>query len=293
MNSRDWGRQQVAQASTWLLRRCAWQREAYLRLPSRKCSSDDAVKGGGREREREIKRAVTRQARCFGEESSTGRCDDVLQKKQKAAMMVSVGSSGPNRSGVAAPSKRETEENRRKGHNRKKCRCDPPGGRNGLVVSLGDEAGIWSFEETRQQQDGHSVLQGGGPRRRRRRDGWQELFLFRSPALGTAIRSGECENALLAMVKGGWREWRSPVGECLARSSAPLVECPEGLLQHKMQPEAEPGRPGGTNSPRGHDAGIGWTMAEVCHNAIINSAHCCSVCVGRAAFRYKSPPLRA
>lgn len=192
--------------------------------------------------------------------NSTGRSDDV-PKKNKAAMMDSLGSSGPDRSGVAAPSKRETEGNRREGHSRKKCKCDPPGGRSGLGVVCrwgmegwragatmrGDEAGIPSCEETRQQQKGHSGTRAFKGRRERGTVGRNYFYFARQPARPRHDHTNEWRvpEALLAMVKGGWREWRPPVGECLARSPGPWSNVPRACCStgDAARSREWPGRP--------------------------------------------------
>jgi len=148
------------------------------------------------------------------EATAQGDVTTFQTNKKKAAMMDSLGSSGPDRSGVAAPSKRETEENRREGHSRKKCKCDPPGGRSGLgVCRWGVEGWMDGWMDmlescrARRRDNNRKGIQGF-----QGEESWQELFLFCSPALGQPYEqvesaggaTGDGERRMARMAPSCW-----------------------------------------------------------------------------------------
>lgn len=111
----------------------------------------------------------------------------------------------------------------------------------------GDEAGIPSCEETRQQQEGHSGTRAFRGRRERGTVGRNYFYFARQPARPRHDHTNKWRvpEALLAMVKGGWREWRPPVGECLARSPGPWSNVPRACCStgDAARSREWPGRP--------------------------------------------------
>lgn len=139
-------------------------------------------------------------------------------------------------------------------------------------------------ETTTERAFRNQGFQGGGEKEGRLA-GIIFILLASPPALGTNhTNKWRVPEALLAMVKGGWREWRPPVGECLARSPGPWSNVPRACCSTGLGDAArsrawatlrlaEKGRTAHGATMRaldgwadGQDRGRRWTVDEEWHH---------------------------
>ena len=109
----------------------------------------------------------------------------------------------------------------------------------------------------------------------------RNYFYFARPPSASHTNKWRVPEALLAMVKGGWREWRPPVGECLARPLGPWSIVPGACCSTRDAARSRAwatlhlagrGRAAHGATMRALDGWMGgrdrgcWTLDEECHH---------------------------